>query len=595
MRLCIKSFAMSNVTRIFDIPYYQATHFPLKTCFGHKKNGKWESISTEKYIKEFEALARGLIKLGIKPNDKIAVITSNNCPEWSILDIATLQVGAQNVPIYATSSSKDYAHILKHSDARFCFVSDKGLLEKVNAIRTETDLEEVYSFDEIEGVPYWKNLQIAEDATLQKMVEERKAAITKNDLASIIYTSGTTGKPKGVMLTHDNIVSNVMNSIDRIPLKAGKSIALSFLPICHIFERMISYLYQHFGISVYFAESLDKISDNMQEVSPEMMTAVPRLYEKIFQKIMAKGATLTGVKKALFDWSIALGKKYETKGKSTWYLLQLAIARKLVFSKWKNALGGNIKVLVSGGAALQEKIARMFFAAGIPLIEGYGLTETSPVIAVNNVVNGQYKPGTVGPVLKRVTVKIAEDGEILVKGPNIMKGYYKATEITAKVFKDGYFCTGDIGTITKENFLKITGRKKEIFKTSLGKYIRPTPLEDELKSIDIVNQAMVVGENEKIVGTIIEIDWDIAKNWAKEQGIKFTEKVDFINNKAVITYLKDAISVCNKMFSSWEQIKKFEISDIVWTVDAGLITPTLKLKRKQILKAHQKLYDKIYR
>ena len=476
---------MTNITRLFDFPYYQLEKFSsISDALVTKQNGEWIKTSTQEYIDNANAISRALLRLGVNKNDKIAVISTNNRTEWNITDIGILQTGAQNVPIYPTISEDDYEYILNHSGAIYCFISDSEVLRKINLIRDKVPyLKEVYSFNSIEGCKNWTDLlELGKDTSNQDVVEDRKNGVKTEDLATIIYTSGTTGKPKGVMLSHQNIVSNIIDSAPRIPFTAGNSRALSFLPICHIFERMILYLYQYFGVSVYFGESIEKISDNIKEVKPTVMTAVPRLLEKVYDKIYAKGTELTGIKKMLFFWAIDLGLQFEPYGKNgVWYEFQLKIARKLIFSKWKEGLGGNLDLMVSGSAALQPRLARIFAAAEIPVMEGYGLTETSPVITVNDMRNFGFRVGTVGKVIDNVTVKIAEDGEILCKGPNIMMGYYKDEKLTNEVIVDGYFHTGDIGIFDEDGFLKITDRKKEMFKTSGGKYIAPQLIENTMK------------------------------------------------------------------------------------------------------------------
>ncbi|MEZ0130021.1 long-chain fatty acid--CoA ligase, partial [Flavobacterium sp. LBUM151] len=475
---------MVSITRLFDFPYYQQETYNLPVALATKKNGVWEKTSSQEYIAKANAVSRALLRMGVQKDDKIALITSNNRTEWNIMDIGILQTGAQNVPIYPTIAEEDYEYILNHSGSIYCFVSDTEVLQKVNAIKANVPtLKEVFSFDEIAGCKHWTALlTLGADESNQAEVEAKKDAIKEDDLATIIYTSGTTGKPKGVMLSHKNIVSNVLDSAPRIPFVAGNSTALSFLPICHIFERMILYIYQYYGVSVYFGESIDKISDNLKEVQPTVITAVPRLLEKVYDKIYAKGAELTGIKKKLFFWAIDLGLKYEPYGANGfWYEFQLKIARKLIFSKWKEGLGGKLDLMVSGSAALQPRLTRVFAAAEIPVMEGYGLSETSPVIAVNDQRNKGFKIGTVGKIIRNVEIKIAQDGEILCKGPNVMLGYFKDPEKTAEALQDGYFHTGDIGQIDSEGFLKITDRKKEMFKTSGGKYIAPQLIENAMK------------------------------------------------------------------------------------------------------------------
>ena len=457
---------MTAITRIFDFPQHQLETYNLDKAFTTKYNGEWKSISTLEYIEQANAISRGLLKLGVQPNDKIAVISSTNRTEWNIVDIGILQIGAQNVPIYPTICKEDYDYILNHSEAIYCFASDNEIIEKLNAIKGNTKLKQVFTFNDIVGEKSWKDvLELGKDDSNQDVVEDRKNNVTPNDLATLIYTSGTTGKPKGVMLSHNNLVSNVLDSEKRVPFDYGKSKALSFLPICHVFERMILYLYQYCGVEIYFAESIEQMSDNLKEIKPNVMTAVPRLYEKVYDKIIAKGSELSGIKKALFFWAVDIGLKYEPYGANGWlYEKKLAIARKLIFSKWKEGLGGNLDLMVSGSAALQPRLTRIFAAAEMPIMEGYGLTETSPVTTVNDRRNGGFRVGTVGRVIDSVEVKIAEDGEILVKGPNVMQGYFKDPEKTAEVMSGDYFHTGDIGEIDADGFLKITDRKKTCLK-----------------------------------------------------------------------------------------------------------------------------------
>ncbi|MFV8347073.1 AMP-dependent synthetase/ligase [Flavobacterium sp. ZB4P13] len=590
---------MTPITRLFDFPYYQQNKYTsIPDALTTKQNGVWVKTSTEEYIAKANAVSRALLRMNVQKNDKIAVISTNNRTEWNIMDIGILQTGAQNIPVYPTISEEDYEYILNHSGAIYCFVSDAEVLRKVNLIKHNvSNLKEVYSFNEIEGCKNWTELLIlGEDRSNQNLVEERKNNVKSEDLATIIYTSGTTGRPKGVMLSHKNIVSNVLDSASRIPFEAGKSRALSFLPICHIFERMILYLYQYYGVAVYFGESIDKVGDNIREVQPNVITAVPRLLEKVYDKIYAKGTELTGIKKKLFFWAIDLGLKYEPYGANGfWYELQLKIARKLIFSKWKEGLGGNLDLMVSGSAALQPRLARIFAAAEIPVMEGYGLTETSPVISVNDTRNHGFKIGTVGKVIDNVEVKIAEDGEILCKGPNVMMGYYKDPEKTAEALQGGYFHTGDIGIFDEEGFLKITDRKKEMFKTSGGKYIAPQLIENTMKQSRFIEQIMVIGDGQKMPAAFIQPSFDFIKEWANIHGIdvgKSNEKI--IANEKVIARIQEEIDTLNEKFGNWEKIKRFELTPDVWSIEGGQLTPTLKLKRKIVMEKYSDLFHKIY-
>jgi long-chain acyl-CoA synthetase len=587
----------AEITRLFDFPYFQLKNHNLKKAFSTKHNNSWESISTQEYIDKANQLSRGLLNLGIKPNDKIAIISSNNRTEWNICDIGILQTGAQNVPIYPTICKEDYEYVLNHSEAIYCFVSDIEVLEKVNHIKENTKLKGVFTFDAIDNEKSWTTiLDLGKDTANQKEVEERKDNVKPEDLATLIYTSGTTGKPKGVMLSHQNIVTNVLAAKKRVPLTDGEDIALSFLPICHIFERMILYLYQYCGVSIYFAESIEKLAENAQEIKPNIMTAVPRLYEKIYDKIILKGETLGGVKKILFFWAVNLGLKYKPyRENGWWYEKQLSLARKIIFTKWQAALGGELKCMVSGSAALQPRLTRVFAAANMPIMEGYGLTETSPVVTVNDERNGGFRPGTVGKVIDNVEIKIAETGEILVKGPNIMMGYYKDEEKSAQVLKDGYFHTGDKGEFDADGFLKITGRTKEMFKTSGGKYVVPPLLEGELKQSLFIEQVMVIGDGEKMPAALIQLNFDFIKDWIDKKGHKVGKtNEEIIHSEIVLSRVQKEVDKCNTNFGNWEQIKRFELTPDIWSIDGGHLTPTMKMKRPIIKNIYKDLYQKIY-
>jgi long-chain acyl-CoA synthetase len=589
-----------EIKRLFDFPYYQLETYNLEKAFTTKYNGKWVSISSQEYINRANAISRGLLKLGVQPNDKIAIISSTNRTEWNICDIGILQIGAQSVPIYPTICKEDYEYVLNHSEAIYCFASDTTIIEKLNQIKGNTKLKEVFTFDDIIDEKNWDEiLEIGKGTSNQEEVEARKNAVKPEDLATLIYTSGTTGRPKGVMLSHGNIVSNVLTSEESVPLEKGKDRALSFLPICHVFERMILYLYQYCGTEIYFAEGIDKLAENAQEIKPNVMTAVPRLYEKIYDKIILKGEDLKGIKKRLFFWAVNLGLRYEPYGANGWwYEKQLSLARKLIFSKWQAVLGGELKIMVSGASALQQRLTRVFAAAGMPIMEGYGLTETSPVTSVNCIdLNGKraFRVGTVGKVINNVEVQIAKNGEILIKGPNVMQGYYKDPEKTAEVIKDGFFHTGDKGAIDKDGFLKITGRTKEMFKTSGGKYVVPPLLEGKLKESLFIEQVMVVGENEKMPAAIIQPNFEYLKDWAADNNISFTSNEELIINEKVVAEITKAIKFCNTNFGHWEQIKTFKLTPDEWTIDGGHLTPTMKMKRIIIMKIYKHLYDEIYR
>ncbi|WP_067033982.1 AMP-dependent synthetase/ligase [Allomuricauda sp. CP2A] len=587
---------MQKVTRLFDFPYYQMEKLPLEKALVTKKNGQWVATSTKEYIDKANAVSRALLRMGVKPNDKIAVISMTNRTEWNIVDIGILQLGAQNVPIYPTISEEDYEYILNHSEAKYCFVSCEEVLEKVLAISSNlTNLEEIYSFDELKNCKNWTEvLELGADDSNQDEVEKLKAEVNPMDLATLIYTSGTTGRPKGVMLSHNNIVSNVIASEVRVPFEAGGT-ALSFLPVCHIFERMILYLYQYCGIEIHFAEGLDKISDNIKEVKPDVMTVVPRLLEKVYDAIIAKGAQQKGIKKKLFFWAVELGLKFEPyDANGWWYKFQLGIARKLIFSKWQAGLGGNLSCMVSGSAALQPRLARVFAAADMPVMEGYGLTETSPVISVNDQRNKGWKIGTVGRIIDDVEVKIAEDGEILCKGPNVMMGYYKDPEKTAEVMTGDYFHTGDIGEVDADGFLKITDRKKEMFKTSGGKYVAPQLLENRFKQSRFIEQIMVIGEGEKMPAALIQPNFDFVREWAKRHRVAIGENSDLVKNEKVIARFQEEVDLSNEDFAKWEKVKQFRLTPDTWSVEEGHLTPTMKLKRKIVKEKYLDLYNDIY-
>jgi long-chain acyl-CoA synthetase len=588
----------TSITRLFDFPYYQLEKFALNKALTSYKDGKWYSITSQEYVDQANQISRGLLRLGVKKDDKIAVISTTNRTEWNIMDIGILQLGAQNVPIYPTISKEDYEYVLNHSEATYCFASDDMIVEKLNQIKGNTKLKAVYTFDDIKGESNWSEvLELGKDDSNQSEVEAAKDAVQPNDLATLIYTSGTTGRPKGVMLSHNNIVSNVLASEKRVPLTKGNTTALSFLPICHIFERMILYLYQYCGVQIYFAESIEKMSDNLKEVKPNVMTAVPRLYEKVFDKIYSRGEDISGIKQKLFYWSIEIALKYEPYGANGWwYERKLKIARKLVLSKIKEGLGGRLDLMVSGSAALQPRLTRFFAAAEMPIMEGYGLTETSPVISVNDQRNGGFRIGTVGRIIDGVEVKIADDGEILAKGPNIMQGYYKDPEKTASVMSGDYFKTGDKGEVCKEGFLKITGRTKEMFKTSGGKYVVPTLLEGELKQSRFIEQAMVVGEGEKMPAALIQPNFVFIQEWIERKGhdIKSNPN-DIACSQIIIDRIQREVDNCNKGFGKWEQIKKFELTPEEWSIDGGHLTPTMKMKRAIIKEIYKDLYENIYR
>ena len=588
---------MKPITRLFDFAHYQLETHNLDAALISKKDGEWVKTSSKEYLNKANALSRALLKMGVQKNDKIAVISTTNRTEWCIVDIGVLQVGAQNIPIYPTISSEDYEYVLNHSEAVYCFVSDEEVYNKVLKVKDNTKLKNVFSFDEIEGCENYTTLfELGADESTQSDVETRKSEVVPSDLATIIYTSGTTGKPKGVMLSHYNVVENILASMPRLPLMEGTTRVLSFLPLCHIFERVLIYIYQYAGISVYFAESIEKIGENAQEIKPNLMSVVPRLLEKVFNKINAKGSELTGIKRGLFFWAIRLGERYEPyKANGFWYEFQLKIARKLIFSKWKAALGGELHTMVSGSAALHPRLARIFCASGMMIMEGYGLTETSPVVSVGMHADHHFKIGTVGKPISNVEVKIAEDGEILIKGPNVMVGYFKDPEKTAEVMTGDYFHTGDKGEIDVDGFLKITGRKKEMFKTSGGKYIIPTLIENDLKESNFIEQVMVIGENQKMPAALIQLNFEFVKEWIDRKKIDVEATPEAIcASEVIINRIQKEVDTCNQRFGSWEQIKRFELTPDVWCIEGGHLTPTMKMKRSVIFELYKGLVSKIY-
>ncbi|QOW09550.1 long-chain fatty acid--CoA ligase [Kaistella flava (ex Peng et al. 2021)] len=587
-----------SIKRTFDFAHNALEKYSREDMFVTKYNGKWEKTSTSEFIALGNKVSRGLLKLGIKPGDKIALITTATRTEWAVMDLGISQIGAVSVPVYPSISADDYNFIFNNADVKYCFVSDNDLYEKVMKIRNQVaTLQGVFSFDEINGAPNWREIiDLGSDEATQGEVEDISNSINTEDLATIIYTSGTTGKPKGVMLSHLNIVSNVLGSNPRIPRVKGLEYSdikiLSFLPICHIFERMLFYLYQYNGYAIYFAESIEKMGDNIKEVQPHIMSVVPRLIEKVYDKIYDKGTSAGGLKSKIFLWALGVNKAKEKLGKPSG--LKEIIADKLVFSKWREGLGGNIITLVSGSAALSARLNKMFQNAGIPILEGYGLTETSPVISVNSF--GKIKIGTVGHVLDNLEVKIQEDGEITVKGPSVFKSYFKNEEMTKEVFTaDGFFKTGDIGHLDDEGYLHITDRKKEMFKTSGGKYIAPQVIENLAKASKFIEQIMVVGDGEKMPCAFVQPDFNFIKNWAERKQLKIgTTPAEMAKSPELKERIGKEIAYLNTKLGNWEQIKRFELTPEVWSIDLGLLTPTLKLKRKAVKERYIKLYNEMY-
>jgi len=584
-----------SISRIFDIlPHQKSTH-ALQTALACKRNGAWVHYSTDDFMDQAGKVSRGLLAAGLVPGDKIANV-SNNRPEWNILDFGMLQAGMVHVPLYPTITDDDYRYILNHAEVRMVFVSTRELYARISRIAGEIPaIIGVYTYDEVPDAPNWSRIPAMAERVPAARVEEIKAAIRPDDLFTLIYTSGTTGFPKGVMLSHRNVVSNVLASSPRVPCQAGDK-CLSFLPLCHIFERMLSYMMMYRSISIYYAESMDTIGDNLKEVKPDFFSTVPRLLEKVYDRIVAKGNEQKGIKKKLFFWALNLGLRYELKGANgPFYEWQLKIANKIIFSKWREALGGRVKAIVSGAAALQPRLARVFWSARIPVLEGYGLTETSPVIAVNYLATMQVEFGSVGPVLDSVEVKIAGDGEICCRGSNVMMGYYKSPELTAEVIdSEGWFHTGDIGKITEQGNLKITDRKKEIFKTSGGKYIAPQVMENRFKESVYIEQLIVAGESRNYPTALITPAWEALSHWCKLEGIDFGSQSDVVRNPRVVQLFQAEVDRYNAGFGQWEQVKRFALLPVSWGIDSGELTATMKLKRKVIMEKFKSEYERLY-
>jgi long-chain acyl-CoA synthetase len=589
--------------RLFDCLEHQLQHFPQADMLAAKENGQWVKYSTEKVIDIANKFSAGLLEIGLSGNDfshegsdKIAII-SNNRPEWLFTDIAAQQIGVILVPVYPTTNPLELEFILNDAAIKCVFVSSKDLYDKVKELcQRVPSIKKIYSFDQLEGVAHWLEItSLANNSNIQKM-EAIKASIPTEHLATIIYTSGTTGTPKGVMLKHSNIYSNVYYSKLSFPFNdAPDTKVLSFLPLNHIFEKMCTYIYLYSGISIYYAESLETIAENLREVQPDGFTTVPRLLEKVFEKIMAKGAELTGIKRKLFFWAVALGEKYDNNiSDGWWYNAQLALANKLIFSKWREGLGGNVSYIITGGAACQVKLLRIFNAAQIPVYEGYGPTENSPVISVNRKAIGGTKFGTVGPVIDGITVKIAEDGEILVSGPSVMEGYYKRPDLTAEAVIDGWLHTGDIGVMDEGKYLKITDRKKELFKTSGGKYVAPQPIENKLKESPFIEQVMVVGAERKFVGALIVPAITYLKSWMSQNNIPFTSIEEALHHPKILELYRNLVEEFNEFFNHVEQIKKFELIPREWSIETGEMTPKMSLKRKVVMEKFKDAVERIY-
>lgn len=590
---------MRQPTRLFDIPHYQLEHIPMKLMMTSKVGGEWKSYSTKEFTEAVDQASRALLELGVKAGDKVALISHNNRCEWNIMDHALLQIGAVDVPIYPTMTEADYEYIFNHSESIYCFVSNDELYDKVSAVLDKCEhMNKVYTFEHYEGKNHWSEvLELGADQTRQAEVEKARDAVNPEDLATIIYTSGTTGLPKGVMLSHKNVVSNVIAATPRIPgLIKGEAKTLSFLPVCHSFERFIQYLYMYNGASIYFAESIETIKADLNYCQPTIFTAVPRLLEKFFDGIVANGTSAGGLKTKIFEWAVSLALQWEPEhSNGGFYHWKLGIADKLVFSKVRTALGmTEVKAVASGSAALQPRLARFFNGIGVPILEGYGLTETSPVISVNTTAEpGMLRIGAVGKVIDGVEAKIAEDGEILAKGPNIMMGYYKQPELTAEVMTGEWFHTGDIGVI-EDGFIRITDRKKEMFKTSGGKYVAPQLIENELKASHLIEQSMVVGSGRKFPSAICILNEPGVKEWCSRHDITYTTIEEMADNQQVRDRVWQDVERANAGFGKWEQVKKIIIDTDEFTVDNGCLTPTFKVKRKPILAKYEVKIDALY-
>jgi len=585
-----------NVTRIFDLLPHYKKYFPKADAVCGKENGVWVHYSIDEYIRKSEQLAFGFIKMGIKKGDKIASI-SNNRPEWNFLDMAIHQVGAIHVSIYPTISEADYQYILNHADVKMVFVAGWELLRKIeNVINGIPSLRDnVYTFRNLRGYKHLNEIMdLGFHYPAPHILEDTKESISPDDVATLIYTSGTTGNPKGAMITHANILNNAKAITPIIPIKED-SRCLSYMPLCHVYERMMIYAWHYCGVSIYYAESMATIADNLKEVRPDIFTSVPRLLEKFYDKILSVGYKQKGIKRSLFFWANRVALEFELEGKSKWYKLKLSVARKLVLNKWKAALGGRFSVVVSGGAAIQPKLSKIFWAMEVPILEGYGLTETSPVIAVSSFFKNGIKIGTVGPPLPGIEVKIAEDGEILTKGHCLMKGYYNAPELTKEVIdEEGWFHTGDLGQIELEGQVRITGRKKEMFKTAFGKYIVPTLIENKFTEHPMIDNILVIGENKQFAAALIVPEFGDMRSWCAREGIAYTTNEEMISHPQVQTKFRQLVDRYNKFFGETEHVKRFKLIGYPWSVESGELTPTLKLRRSFICKKFEEEIEALF-
>lgn len=578
------------IKRVFDLLKYNLEKFPKPEFISGKVNGVWKKYSTQQFCDTTDQLSRGLSTLGIGKGDRVAVMSANR-PEWNICDYAIMQLGAYQIPLYPTLAEHDIKFIIENAEIKTVFAGDEAIYKKLLTVAETLDHPiKIYTFNRIDGANYWEDLiAIGQQTTVD--LDAYRGAVTEDDIITIIYTSGTTGTPKGVMLTHKNMVMNFEKSAILLP--RGIETSLSFLPLSHIFERLVVYLYAYGGVSVYYAESIDTIVADIQEVKPNVFSTVPRLLEKVYDKIMEKGKELAGLKKKIFYWSLALAEKFDHDN-DWWYNFKLMIARKLVFKKWQAALGGNIVIVVSGGAALNPRLNRIFWAAGMPVFEGYGLTETSPVITVNHFSATMF--GTVGTPIEGVEVKIAEDGEILTRGHHVMKGYYLRDDLTSEnIDQDGWFHTGDIGELLEGKFLKITDRKKEIFKTAGGKYVAPQMLENRYKESPLIEQVMVLGENRKFPAALIVPTFPALKAWCAHKGITYTTNEEMIQHPQVLEKYEQVVAIKGAGFGKWEQVKRFALLPKEFSIDGGELTPKLSFKRKVILEKNAEIIEKIYK
>ncbi|KOH42898.1 AMP-dependent synthetase/ligase [Sunxiuqinia dokdonensis] len=587
-----------DVKRTFDILDLCAKNYPREDALGGKANGKWYTYSTAEYKEKSHEFAMGMLALGLQPGDKVATVTTNR-PEWNFVDMGLAMAGLVHVPIYPTIGEEEYSYILEHAEVKYVIVGDKKLFEKINPVaQAIASIQAMYAFDDFDGCKHFREIMElgkANEGEWAAKLEEIKNAVGPDDLATIIYTSGTTGVPKGVMLTQENLVSNFTTHAKMHDLGVGHRV-ISFLPLCHVYERSVNYHFQYKGMGVYYVGNLGQIVAAIKEIKPHMFNSVPRLLERVYDGFVSKGNELTGIKKVIYFWALSLTRHFEYNKKYNLFVrIQIRLADKLIYSKWREALGNNIVYVVSGGAALQPRIARVLGMAGMLTLEGYGLTETSPVIAVNNPALKEMKIGTVGPVLDGVEVKIADDGEILCKGPSVMKGYYKAPDLTAEVIdEDGWFHTGDIGVLEAGKYLKITDRKKEMFKMSGGKYIAPQMIENKLKESFFIEQAMVIGENEKFASALISPNFEYLHDWCSQHKIHFRDNEDLVQKKEVVAQLFKEVAVINKTLGQHEEIKRFRLVCEEWTPQSGELSPTLKLKRNVVSKKYQHIIDEIY-